>query len=189
VRVKGLVKAAQHNGEIGVLNDRATPEGRVGVDLVKGQTLSIREENLGLVRPCRSSGHRDTLAKEKEEVNVRLADLRGCPSENQKHALHLGGSEMRTTTALLQLQKGWPPERLHVPNCCKSDFVAMQAKATGINLCPCTSTKLLKDLLQENWVAQLLQEGRSPFSFVCLDCTNVKSREEDLSLLLGHGLL
>jgi hypothetical protein len=46
VRVKGLVKAAQHNGKIGFLTDRAAPEGRVGVDLGGGQVLSIRKENL-----------------------------------------------------------------------------------------------------------------------------------------------
>jgi hypothetical protein len=46
MRVKGLVKAAQHNGKIGFLNDRAAPEGRVGVDLGGGQVLSIRKENL-----------------------------------------------------------------------------------------------------------------------------------------------
>jgi hypothetical protein len=49
VRVKGLVKAAQHNGKIGILNARAAPEGRVGVDLGGGQVLSIRKENLELV--------------------------------------------------------------------------------------------------------------------------------------------
>jgi hypothetical protein len=139
-------------------------------------------------------------------VNVRLAELHGRPSEKHGHALYLDGPEMRTTAALLQ--KGWPPERLHVPNCCEHDFKAMQAKATGVNLYHCTSTRLLKELLinqspvthsaaqdhsqsgtSEDWVTSLQQEGVSPFSLVYLDYTNVRSRQEDLSLLLGRGLL
>ena len=156
-------------------------------------------------RPTRPSGYRDTYVKEKEEVNLRLAELHGHPSENQGHALYLDGPEMRTTTALLQ--KGWPPERLHVPNCCKPDlFAAMQnnASAKGVNLYPCTSTDLLKNLLanqvlvtqdhlqsgaSEDWVTSLQKKDMSPFSLVYLDYTDVRSREEDLSLLLGRGLL
>jgi hypothetical protein len=59
VRVQGLVKAAQHNGKIGLLNARIVPEGRVGVDLGEqgeGQTLSIRKENLELMLTAEEPG-------------------------------------------------------------------------------------------------------------------------------------
>jgi hypothetical protein len=151
----------------------------------------------------RSRGYRDTVEPVKEKVNLRLAELHGdYSSDMHGHALYLDGPEMRTTRALLQ--KGWPPERLHVPNSCKSDFLAMQAKATDINLYRCTGTKLLKDLLanqvpvtqdhsqsgaSDDWVTSLQRKGLSPFSFVYLDYADVRSREEDLSLLLGRGLM
>ena len=39
VRIKGLVKAAQHNGKLGRLSARKGEDGRVGVQLRDGQVL------------------------------------------------------------------------------------------------------------------------------------------------------
>ena len=51
VRIKGLVKAAQHNGKLGRLSARKGEDGRVGVQLRDGQVLSVRPENLEAVAP------------------------------------------------------------------------------------------------------------------------------------------
>ena len=51
VRVVGLVKAAQHNGKIGRVAKPAGPgpDGRVGVQLGKGQVLAVKRANLEVV--------------------------------------------------------------------------------------------------------------------------------------------
>jgi len=46
VRVKGLVKAAQHNGKIGKISSKPAENERIGVELGKGQVLAVRRENL-----------------------------------------------------------------------------------------------------------------------------------------------
>jgi len=47
VRITGLAKAPQHNGKVGKVSSKAAQEqGRVGVELGKGQTLSVRLQNL-----------------------------------------------------------------------------------------------------------------------------------------------
>lgn len=46
VRIVGLAKTPQHNGNVGRVSARAGQDGRVGVDLGKGQTLSVRQANL-----------------------------------------------------------------------------------------------------------------------------------------------
>jgi hypothetical protein len=73
----------------------------------------------------RNAVYRDTFVQQKADVNDRLADLHGCPGALHGHALYLDGPEMRTTAALLG--KGWPAERLHVPNNCASDCEIMRA--------------------------------------------------------------
>jgi hypothetical protein len=129
----------------------------------------------------------DKFVYEKEDVNMRLPELHGPPTEKHGHAMYLDGPEMRTTTALLE--QGWPPERLHVPNNCASDYAAMQAKETGVKLYPCSSSDLLDHLPMEDWVQALKREDRSPLSLVYLDYTDVLSRQNDLKLLLGGGLM
>ena len=50
VRVKGLVKAAQHNGKMGVVTKATAPgEGRVGVKLAGGTILAVKIGNLEVV--------------------------------------------------------------------------------------------------------------------------------------------
>ena len=50
VKISGLAKAPQHNGKIGRISAKAAEqEGRIGVELGKGQVLAIRRENLELV--------------------------------------------------------------------------------------------------------------------------------------------
>ena len=50
VRVKGLVKAAQHNGKMGVVTKATAPgEGRVGVKLAEGTILAVKIGNLEVV--------------------------------------------------------------------------------------------------------------------------------------------
>lgn len=46
VRITGLAKAPQHNGKVGKVSAKAAADGRVGVELGKGQTLSVRLQNL-----------------------------------------------------------------------------------------------------------------------------------------------
>ena len=46
VRITGLAKAPQHNGKVGKVSAKAAPEGRVLVELGKGQALSVRLQNL-----------------------------------------------------------------------------------------------------------------------------------------------
>ena len=47
MRITGLAKAPQHNGKVGKVSSKAAQEqGRVGVELGKGQTLSVRLQNL-----------------------------------------------------------------------------------------------------------------------------------------------
>ena len=46
VRITGLAKAPQHNGKVGKVSAKAAQDGRVGVELGKGQTLSVRLQNL-----------------------------------------------------------------------------------------------------------------------------------------------
>ena len=48
VELFGLVKAAQHNGKRGRLSAREAQDGRVGVRLGDGTTLSVRRENVKL---------------------------------------------------------------------------------------------------------------------------------------------
>ena len=49
VELVGLVKAAQHNGKHGRLSAREAQNGRVGVRLGDGTTLSVRRENVKLL--------------------------------------------------------------------------------------------------------------------------------------------
>ena len=46
MRITGLAKAPQHNGKVGKVSAKAAQDGRVGVELGKGQTLSVRLQNL-----------------------------------------------------------------------------------------------------------------------------------------------
>ena len=46
VRITGLAKAPQHNGKVGKVSAKAAEDGRVGVELGKGQALSVRMQNL-----------------------------------------------------------------------------------------------------------------------------------------------
>ena len=46
VRITGLAKAPQHNGKVGKVSAKAASDGRVGVELGEGQTLSVRLQNL-----------------------------------------------------------------------------------------------------------------------------------------------
>ena len=46
VRITDLAKAPQHNGKVGKVSSKAAPDGRVVVELGKGQALSVRLQNL-----------------------------------------------------------------------------------------------------------------------------------------------
>ena len=46
VRITGLAKTPQHNGKVGKVSAKAAQDGRVGVELGKDQTLSVRLQNL-----------------------------------------------------------------------------------------------------------------------------------------------
>ena len=46
MRITGLAKAPQHNGKVGKVSAKAAEDGRVGVELGKGQALSVRMQNL-----------------------------------------------------------------------------------------------------------------------------------------------
>ena len=46
VRITGLEKTPQHNDKVGKVSAKPAVDGRVGVELGKGQTLSVRLQNL-----------------------------------------------------------------------------------------------------------------------------------------------
>ena len=65
VKISGLAKAPQHNGKIGMISATAAEqEGRVGVEIGKGQLLAIRCENLELVpSPSKPAGDQPSSAE------------------------------------------------------------------------------------------------------------------------------
>ena len=85
MRIKGLVKAAQHNGKIGTITKSKAPgEGRVGVKLDgdKGTVLAVKRSNLDLIddqKILSSSTSDDNLPKERtlKRDNALLREFDG----------------------------------------------------------------------------------------------------------------
>ena len=92
VRVRGLVKAAHHNGKVGKVSDKAAEEeGRVGVVLRGGVVLAVKRRNLELVvaptalRPAAGADKDDTgmgTQRTLERDNSLLAEFHGSPDPN-----------------------------------------------------------------------------------------------------------
>ena len=77
VRIFGLKSAVQHNGTVGRLSSQTGDNGRLGVLLDSGELLSLRRENLKLLRPIEWDSDFGTVTKRALEVgmlNDRLLD-------------------------------------------------------------------------------------------------------------------
>ena len=62
VRITGLAKTPQHNGKVGKVSAKAAQDGRVGVELGKGQTLSVRLQNLERAEKPTAAGEASAAA-------------------------------------------------------------------------------------------------------------------------------
>lgn len=93
VRIKGLVKAARHNGSIGVVTKATAPDARVGVKLGDGTVLAIRTDNLEVVMTNDTAASTSTttsksstsdLPKQRtlKRDNALLREFDGSPDPN-----------------------------------------------------------------------------------------------------------
>jgi hypothetical protein len=102
-------------------------------------------------KPEPKSTYKDTVSKDKEDVNAEIAHLHGPPKST--HALYLDGPEMRTTRILLAA--GWPSKNLHIPNPNESDHAAIQRGNTvGVNLYKQTSKSNILSLSIRNYESE-----------------------------------
>ena len=83
VKVKGLVKAAQHNGKIGkVVKSVAAADGRVGIQLSDGKQLAIKKENIEIVSEVQSATSDIPKQRELKRDNSLLNEFDGSPDPN-----------------------------------------------------------------------------------------------------------
>ena len=85
VKVKGLVKAAQHNGKIATVIKTIAPDDRIGVKLDDGKTLSIKQENLDVVsqsQPSSAAPNDEPTQRTLKRDNALLREFDGSPDPN-----------------------------------------------------------------------------------------------------------
>ena len=82
VKVKGLVKAAQHNGKIGKVVKSNATDGRVGIQLSDGKQLAIKKENVEIVSEVQSATSDIPKQRELKRDNSLLNEFDGSPDPN-----------------------------------------------------------------------------------------------------------
>jgi hypothetical protein len=122
--------------------------------------------------------YRDKPSAAKEKINAIIEELNGpYKPEFAAHAVYLDGSEMRTTGSLLKF--GWPPEKMHVPNCDKKDCEKINQHALSINVYESTCGELFKSSSGASWVQKFRDSNNKcgPFTLVVLDVHIVKKHK------------
>ena len=80
VKIKGLVKAAQHNGKLGIVTKSAALDGRVGVKLADGKTLAVKEINLDVLQRQAANAKNDLPGQRTlKRDNALLRQFDGSP--------------------------------------------------------------------------------------------------------------
>lgn len=86
VKIKGLVKAAQHNGKVGIVTKSTAPDARVGVKLADGKTLAVKSENLDVLtqqQPSATNNDGDVPGQRTlKRDNALLCEFDGSPDPN-----------------------------------------------------------------------------------------------------------
>src|SRR5210317_1155573 len=83
VKVKGLVKAAQHNGKVGKVVKSAAADGRVGIQLLSdGKQLAIKKENIEIVSEVQSATSDIPKQRELKRDNSLLNEFDGSSDPN-----------------------------------------------------------------------------------------------------------